>query len=209
MPKTITFEYVAVTDLTPAPWNPRTISDPRFQNLCESIAEDPEFMELRPCLANKHGIVYGGNMRFRACVHLGWPEVPAHVNDVPDVLAKARALKDNRGWGNDVQDELDAIVYELKQQGQDVNVLGFEPEEIDRMLEKIQEQHPISLDELSDQAGEPTDRDFWPRISLIVPPETHQLYQHYLSLLPGEDDSMKFAAMMRAVDEPALSLRSD
>ena len=84
---------VRVASLTPAPWNPRTIKDPRFQNLCESLKADPDFLWLRPILATADGTVFAGNMRLRAAQHLGWEEVPAVLVDIPEQAA-AGLLKD-------------------------------------------------------------------------------------------------------------------
>ncbi len=55
-----------LTALRPSPWNPRTISDDRFQNLCHSIQADPDFLWRRPILAQADGTIYAGNMRYRA-----------------------------------------------------------------------------------------------------------------------------------------------
>ena len=62
----IQVEAAPLLSLTPAPWNPRTISDERFQNLCRSIEADPDFLWRRPVLATADGTIYAGNMRFRA-----------------------------------------------------------------------------------------------------------------------------------------------
>ncbi len=117
---------VPVSALTPAPWNPRTIKDKRFQQLCRSLEADPEFLWQRPILAMADGTVYAGNMRLRAALHLGWSVVPAIVADVPEQLAKERALRDNNGYGEWQEDELAALVYDLEQQGSDLDLLGFD-----------------------------------------------------------------------------------
>lgn len=127
-------ERVPVERLQPAAWNPRIIRDPRFENLCRSIEADPEFLERRPILANAAGVVYGGNMRLRAVQHLGWETVPAILDDIPDQLAKERALKDNRGWGDDVEDELGNLLAELQAGATDLSLLGFEDGELERLL---------------------------------------------------------------------------
>jgi hypothetical protein len=54
---------VPLVALTPAPWNPRSIKDERFQNLCRSIEADPEFLWRRPILAQADGTIYAGNQR--------------------------------------------------------------------------------------------------------------------------------------------------
>jgi DNA modification methylase len=125
---------VLLKKLQPAPWNPRTIKDERFQNLCRSLEADPEFMVLRPVLATKDGTIYAGNMRYRAAAHLGWTEIEAQLTDIPEQLAKERALRDNAGWGENVDESLGALLAELKEAGSDIDLLGFDSPEIDRLL---------------------------------------------------------------------------
>ena len=48
-------QQLPIVALTPAPWNPRSIKDERFQNLCKSIEADPEFLWRRPVLAQGDG----------------------------------------------------------------------------------------------------------------------------------------------------------
>ncbi len=67
----------SLSALRPSPWNPRTISDDRFQNLCHSIQADPDFLWRRPILAQADGTIYAGTMRYRAAEHLGLATVPA------------------------------------------------------------------------------------------------------------------------------------
>lgn len=38
-------------------------------------------------------------MRYRAVLHLGLETVPAILEDIPESLAKERALRDNAQWG--------------------------------------------------------------------------------------------------------------
>lgn len=120
--------------LKPAEWNPRTIRDERFKNLCESIQADPEFIWRRPILATADGTIFAGNMRYRAVQHLGWKSVPAIVEDVPEKLAKERALRDNAQWGDWHEDQLAEMVYQMAADGSDVKLLGIEDDELARLL---------------------------------------------------------------------------
>ncbi len=95
----VTVERIPLARLKPAPWNPRLIMDPRFKSLCASLTADPEMLERRPVLAMADGTVYAGNMRLRAAQHLGWDAIPAVLEDVPEQLAKERALRDNNQSG--------------------------------------------------------------------------------------------------------------
>lgn len=129
---------VPVVSLSPAPWNPRTISDPRFDNLCQSLSADPDFLQLRPILATTDGTVFAGNMRLRAAQHLGWEEVPAILVDIPEQLARERALRDNAQWGEWEEDDLARLLAELKEQGSDLDLLGFDDRDLRNLLNKLQ-----------------------------------------------------------------------
>lgn len=50
-------EAVPLDRLWPAPWNPRTIQDERFQNLVRSVHADPHFLWRRPILATTDGTI--------------------------------------------------------------------------------------------------------------------------------------------------------
>jgi hypothetical protein len=74
---------IPLARLHPAEWNPRTIKDKRFQNLCASIQADPDFVWRRPVLAQLDGTIYAGNVRFRTDQHLGLETIPAIIEDMP------------------------------------------------------------------------------------------------------------------------------
>jgi DNA modification methylase len=127
---------VPIAALKPAPWNPRSISDERFQNLCRSMQEDAAFLWRRPILAQKDGTVYAGNMRLRAALHLGMTHVPAIIEDVPDRLAKERALRDNAQWGEWEDDGLAAMLRDLDNAESEVEYLGFTERELQQLLDR-------------------------------------------------------------------------
>lgn len=128
---------VPAVSLTPAPWNPRSIKDPRFQNLCASLAADADFLQLRPILATADGTVFAGNMRLRAAQQLGWLEVPAIVVDIPEQLAKERAMRDNAQWGEWEEDDLAKLLQDLKAQGSNLDLLGFDDRDLRNLLDRI------------------------------------------------------------------------
>jgi len=123
--------------LKPAPWNPRTIKDERFKNLVRSIQADPKFLYRRPILATADGTIYAGNMRYRAAEHLKMASVPAIIEDIPEQLAKERALRDNQQWGEWHEDELAELLYTLNEAGSAIDLLGFDQKEIDRLLSSV------------------------------------------------------------------------
>ena len=130
-------EAVPLDRLHPAPWNPRTIKDERFQNLVRSIQADPDFLWRRPILATADGTIYAGNMRYRAAQHLGMGTVPAVIEDIPEQLAKERALRDNHQWGDWQDDGLAELVYGLRAEGADLELLGFTEKELAKLLDEV------------------------------------------------------------------------
>lgn len=137
-------ERIKIEELKPAEWNPRLIKDDRFKNLCKSIENDPEFMELRPILATKDGTIYAGNMRYRAAQHLGWEEIPAIITDIDETLAKERAVKDNNQFG-EWDDSLATLIDELEKEGIELAQLGLD-DSIQATLDKMEEAEIVEDD---------------------------------------------------------------
>jgi ParB-like chromosome segregation protein Spo0J len=70
-----------------------------MEKLKASITEDPELMEARPLIVNQKMEVIAGNQRWRACVQLGWEEVPCVVVDWDEKKQKRVMIKDNISAG--------------------------------------------------------------------------------------------------------------
>jgi ParB-like chromosome segregation protein Spo0J len=83
--------------------NPRKITQEQMDRLCQSLKDDPSFLQSRPVLVNKKEEVlevYAGNQRVRAAKWLGWKEVPCIVEeDLDQETMKSRILKDNKTYG--------------------------------------------------------------------------------------------------------------
>lgn len=133
---------VKISELTLWDKNPRIIKDKRFQALCQSLTDDPSFMELRPILATKEGRIYAGNMRYRAAKELGWTEVPAIITDIPEKLANERAIKDNNKFGEWNNDELATILDEMEKAGTDISTFGLD-DQIQKIIEQLNEKEIV------------------------------------------------------------------
>jgi hypothetical protein len=111
------------------PKNPRFIKDKRFEALCRSVKDNPEFMPPRPIVVDENNVVLGGNMRLRACRELGMTEIPADWVRVVEGLSVEKKRRfiilDNRGFG---EDDFDLLANEW-----DIDELigaGFSEEEL-------------------------------------------------------------------------------
>jgi ParB-like chromosome segregation protein Spo0J len=126
---------VPLSALKPAEWNPRLLREKRFRDLCRSLQADPGMLERRPILAQADGTIYAGNQRYRAAEHLGWTEVPAIVEDVPDTLAKERALRDNLNVGEWQEEALTEVLAGLQIDESDLGALGFDADDLNKYLD--------------------------------------------------------------------------
>ena len=68
-------EKVKINQIKANPNNPRNIKDVEFKKLVKSLKKFPEMLELRPIVVNKHNLILGGNMRYRAAIEAGLDEV--------------------------------------------------------------------------------------------------------------------------------------
>lgn len=141
--------------------NPRTIKDKRFHALCKSMTYDPSFLELRPVLATKDGRIYAGNMRYRAAKHLGWKDIPAIITDIPEKLARERAIKDNNEYGEWNNDELATLLDEMEKEGTDLSLLGLD-DSIQKIIDQLNEKEIVE-DEVPAVKKDPNTKlgDLW------------------------------------------------
>ncbi len=134
---------IGVCDLRPAPWNPRDISASQLRRLQASLERDPELLWSRPILALGDGTIYAGNMRYRAAAalprewrieHFGSDGLPAVLEEITLERAKERGLRDNAQWGDWMEEDLADLLEALGSGGVPLDILGFAPDELERLL---------------------------------------------------------------------------
>lgn len=80
--------------------NPRFIKDANFQRLVQSIKTFPKMLDVRPIIIDEKSMILGGNMRYRACVEAGLPEIPVLIAEGwTEDEKKEFIIKDNLGYG--------------------------------------------------------------------------------------------------------------
>ena len=93
-------EEINISEIKPNLSNPRTISDDKFEKLCQSIKDFPDMLKLRPLVIDADNVVLGGNMRLKALVALGYTNVPIiRADKLTDDQKKEFIIKDNIGFG--------------------------------------------------------------------------------------------------------------
>ena len=131
-------EKVKINAIAINPNNPRVIKDYKFQQLVKSIKDFPEMLELRPIVVNKHNLILGGNMRYRAAVEAGLDEVYivkalGYTQEQEDEFI----IKDNSSFGEWDWDLLanQWEVEELKEWGLDLPKIYFD-EDVEPNIDK-------------------------------------------------------------------------
>jgi len=118
----------------PHPDNPRTHSDEQIGLIAESIKT---FKPVRPILVDEQGYILAGHGVWLAHRLLGLPEVAVQVIDhLTEPLKRAFLIADNQiAYRSEWDDQkLSALVATLERQLENVKVLGFDPQELDRVL---------------------------------------------------------------------------
>ena len=147
--------YKKVQDLIPYINNSRTHSEEQVNQIVASINE---FGFTNPLLIDEKGSIIAGHGRLMASKKLGMEEVPCIVlSGLTEAQKKAYIIADNKmalnaGW----DDELLKIELEnLKELDFDLELTGFNVDELDDILGKNEEEKEIIEDEVPEVPEEP------------------------------------------------------
>jgi DNA modification methylase len=88
-------KYVRTNTLIPLENNPRTIDEPSFKILCDSLRANRDYLTVRPLLITPDNVVFAGNMRLKAAQHIGMEEVPVAVMDISEERRNEICIRDN------------------------------------------------------------------------------------------------------------------
>lgn len=125
-------EYVNVSRLNPHPKNPRS-NDFAVNEIANSIKR---FGFTSPIIVNKDDTILCGHTRYKAAQQLGLETVPVVFVDLSPTDAELLMIADNKlgekaDWDNT---KLSEILTSLQEAGEDLEVLGFEQNELDNLL---------------------------------------------------------------------------
>jgi ParB family chromosome partitioning protein len=126
------YESLKISDLKPAEYNPRSISERELTKLTESIRA---FGFVDPVIVNADNTVIGGHQRIKAAERLGMAEVPCIRVDIPKDREKALNLALNRISGEWDMDMLAKLLDELDADSRKLS--GFDEDEITEALNRL------------------------------------------------------------------------
>jgi len=122
-------------DLLPADYNPRKDlkpGDAEYEKLKRSIEQ---FGYVEPVIWNKTtGRVVGGHQRLKVLIDMGMTEVDCVVVELTEEKEKALNIALNKISGEWDKDKLALLIADLQGTDFDVSLTGFEPAELDDLL---------------------------------------------------------------------------
>ena len=148
-------EQRSVAKLIPYAANSRTHSDAQVAQIAASIKE---FGWTNPILVDGDNGIIAGHGRLLAARKLGFKEVPTiELKDLTETQKKAYIIADNRlalnaGWDNEM---LTIELNDLLADGFALEVLGFDPKELNALLEPEVVQGLTDEDAVPDVPEEP------------------------------------------------------
>ncbi|MBI1900947.1 MAG: ParB N-terminal domain-containing protein [Planctomycetia bacterium] len=131
-------EMRKLSEITPYDKNPR-VNDGAVDAVLASIKE---FGWQQPIVVDKDGMIVVGHTRYKAAIKLGLEKVPVHVaKDLTPAQAKAYRIADNQtasiaAWDFEL---LPLELSDLQAMDFDLNLLGFDPDELTKILDGLQE----------------------------------------------------------------------
>ncbi len=156
----ITFQ--PTDDIKPYDKNPRK-NDPAVDAVARSITE---FGFRQPVVVDEHGVIIVGHTRWKAARKLGLELVPVHVAEgLTPEQARAYRIADNQTasiatWDLEL---LPVELAELKDLGLDLDILGFDDDELQRLLGAAANPGLTDPDDIPEPPDEPTTKpgDLW------------------------------------------------
>ena len=142
-------EYISISELKPAEYNPRQASEIEYNNLKNSLQNygivDPAIVNSAP---NRHNIIIGGHFRLRIAKDLGYKEAPVVYVNIPEIeREKELNLRLNRNLG---EWDMDLLANFDEDMLKDV---GFTSEELDKIFQLDMEPDADEVPEVRDEVG--------------------------------------------------------
>lgn len=154
-----------IGDLKIATYNPRkelNEKDKEYQKIKNSILE---FGYVAPIIVNKDMTVISGHQRLKVLKDLGITEVECIVVDLDKTNEKALNIALNKIQGDWDEDKLEALLQELKLEEFDMNLTGFDFDEVDEILNDINgtKEDNFDVDSAYEEIEEPITKpgDVW------------------------------------------------
>jgi site-specific DNA-methyltransferase (adenine-specific) len=128
---------IKITSLKPAKYNPRKISRTMLKKLKDNIKS---FGLVDPLVVNSNMTIIGGHQRYKACLELGFEEMPCVVLELSESKERALNLALNKITGDWDKTKLEKLLDDLNVE--DIILTGFSDDELSRIVEDINIESP-------------------------------------------------------------------
>ena len=135
-------QIIDINKLIPATYNPRKDLKPDDAEYIKIKNSIVKFGFVSPLVINKDMTVIGGHQRLKVLKEFGKTEVECIVVDLDKTNEKALNIALNKIQGDWDEDKLEALLQELKLEEFDMNLTGFDFDEVDEILNDIIEKLP-------------------------------------------------------------------
>jgi hypothetical protein len=155
---------IPIEQLNPAAYNPRKDlqpGDPEYEKLKRSMQE---FGYVEPIVWNKRtGNIVGGHQRYKVLLDMGMSEVDCVVVDLDETKEKALNVALNKISGDWDMPKLKDILQELDTGAFDIELTGFDMDEIEDLMTQFHVPGEIIEDEVPEPPDEPIAKpgDLW------------------------------------------------
>lgn len=158
-------QIIDINKLIQATYNPRKDLKPDDAEYIKIKNSIVKFGFVSPLVINKDMTVIGGHQRLKVLKDLGITEVECIVVDLDKTNEKALNIALNKIQGDWDEDKLEALLQELKLEEFDMNLTGFDFDEVDEILNDINgtKEDNFDVDSAYEEIEEPITKpgDIW------------------------------------------------
>ncbi len=158
-------QKIDINKLIPATYNPRKDLKPNDEEYIKIKNSIINFGYVEPIIINKDFAVIGGHQRLKVLKELNYEKIECIVVDLDKTQEKALNIALNKISGEWNTEKLENLLQELLQENFDVNLTGFDSEEIDNILNEYldTEEDEFDIDEAINEIQEPITKpgDIW------------------------------------------------
>ena len=158
-------QKIDINKLIPATYNPRKDLKPNDEEYIKIKNSIINIGYVEPIIINKDFTVIGGHQRLKVLKELNYEKIECIVVDLDKTQEKALNIALNKISGEWNTEKLENLLQELLQENFDVNLTGFDSEEIDNILNEYldTEEDEFDIDEAINEIQEPITKpgDIW------------------------------------------------
>lgn len=158
-------QKIQINKLIPATYNPRKDLKPDDEEYIKIKNSIESFGFVSPLVVNKDMTVIGGHQRLKVLIELGYTELECIVVDLDKTSEKALNVALNKIQGDWDEEKLEDLLKELKLENFNLDLTGFNSDEINDLLDDFCEttEDEFDVDKAIEEIKNPISKkgDIW------------------------------------------------